>query len=108
MYELVYAEGIQNDLRHIERKHHASIRDAINEQLRFSAHFETRNRKPLDPSIRDATWEMRCGVNNRFRVLYTIEVPDPDEQDALPRVHIKAIGEKRNNTLHIAGEEVNE
>ena len=107
MYELVYAETIQEDLRHIDRKYHPAIRDAIAEQLRFSAHIETRNRKPLNPSIRDADWELRCGISNRFRVLYSLELPNEDNpEEPSPRVLIKAIGEKRNNTLHIAGEEI--
>jgi mRNA-degrading endonuclease RelE of RelBE toxin-antitoxin system len=107
MYELVYAESIQDDLRHIDRKYHSAIRDAIAEQLRFSAHLETRNRKPLDPSIRDAAWELRCGLSNRFRVLYSFELPSEENSETPPKVFIKAIGEKRGNTLYIAGEDVN-
>jgi len=46
-----------------------------------------------------ATWEIRFGPGNRFRVLYDI-----DEE---PRVvRIMAIGEKQRERLFVGGEEV--
>ena len=59
-----------------------------------------RNRKPLrQPAPFEATWEIRFGPNNRFRVLYGID-------EKLRQVQIQAIGVKEGNRLSIAGEEV--
>jgi len=55
----------------IERKHHSNIQRAIDEQLSFTPENETRNRKLLEPPAPiGATWELRCGPRNRFRVFY--------------------------------------
>jgi len=59
-------------------------------------------RPPTTPSLsppRGATWELRCGTNNRFRVFYEV---DTTEQT----VWILAIGEKRGNRLFIGGGEI--
>jgi hypothetical protein len=74
------------------------IRAAIEEQ--FEPGKETRNRKPLrQPAPFEATWEIRFGAANRFRVLYGI-----DEENR--EVQIQAIGVKEGNRLLIAGEEI--
>jgi hypothetical protein len=45
------------------------IRTTLEEQLRFDPDKETRNRKPLQrPVALEATWELRLGPENRFRV----------------------------------------
>jgi len=61
---------------------------------------ETTNRKPLRQLAPfAATWEIRFGPDNRFRVLYDI--------DAEARVvQSMAIGEKQRERLFIGGEEV--
>jgi hypothetical protein len=65
-----------------------------------SNHKETRNRKPLwQPAPFEATWEIRFGPNNSFRVLYGI-----DEEHR--EVEIQAIGVKEGNRLLVAGKEV--
>ena len=108
---LEYASSIPDDLAVIERKHHRAIRDAIIEQLSFEPLVETRNRKPLDPQIMEATWELRCGLNNKYRVLYDTEIETGndtnDAEEPLNIVRILAIGEKRGERLFIAGEEWN-
>ncbi len=66
----------------------------------FEPNIVTRNRKPLRPPAPfGATWEIRFGPDNRFRVLYDLD----EEQRA---VHIVAVGEKVGNRLHVGGEEV--
>ena len=61
---------------------------------------ETRNRKPLrQPAAFEATWEIRFGPENCFRVLYGI-----DEEHR--EVQIQAIGVKKGNRLFVGGEEV--
>ena len=67
---------------------------------RFEPAAETTNRKPLQqPAPVGATWQIRFGPDNRFRVLYDID------QEARV-VRIMAIGEKQRERLFIGGEEV--
>jgi mRNA-degrading endonuclease RelE of RelBE toxin-antitoxin system len=100
MFTLNFAPETIDHLDAIERKYHRLIEKTIDEQLRYTPEQETRNRKPLErPTYFGATWELRCGVNNRFRVFYEV---DATEQ----MVRILAIGEKKGNRLFIGGEEV--
>ena len=99
-YDISYDRATKKHLRAIEPKYHSLIRAAIEGKLQFEPGRETRNRKPLrQPAPFDATWEIRFGPDNRFRVLYGI-----DEEDR--EVQIQAIGVKEGNRLLIAGEEV--
>jgi mRNA-degrading endonuclease RelE of RelBE toxin-antitoxin system len=99
-YTLAFASAVNEHLRAIEAKYHALIREKIGEQLRFEPSAETTNRKPLrQPAPFAATWEIRFGPDNRFRVLYDI-----DEETRV--VQIMAIGEKQRERLFIGGEEV--
>lgn len=99
-FTLTFAPEALDHIRAIERKYHAMLRDTINEQLRATPSIPTRNRKPLEqPAPFDATWELRCGPNNRFRVLYEV-----DEGERT--VWILAIGVKEGNKLFIGGKEV--
>src|SRR5438552_522939 len=83
----------------IEPKFHRLLRDAIREQLAYRPGDETRNRKPLNaPAPFEASWELRCGPDNRFRVFY-------DADPATRQVLILAIGVKDRNRLLIGGEE---
>ncbi|MGE4000493.1 MAG: addiction module toxin RelE [Planctomycetaceae bacterium] len=83
----------------IESMYHGLLRRTLKEQLTFTPSEETRNRKPLDqPAPFAATWELRCGPDNRFRVFYDVEA-------AAREVHILAIGVKDRNRLLIGGEE---
>ena len=66
----------------------------------FEPATETRNRKPLKrPVDFAATWELRFGPNNRFRVFYDIE---PSGR----KITILAIGVKEGSHLRIGGEEI--
>ena len=86
-------------MKAIDREHHPIIRQAIDDQLSYTPDKQTRNRKPLEaPAPFAATWELRFGSNNRFRVFYEID----EKQKA---VNILAIGTKDRNRLLIAGEE---
>ena len=108
-----FNESVKNDLKWIDKKHYKSIQENILEQLEYQPNIETRNRKPLDPSIRNADWELRCGEQNRYRVLYRfwlIEKTNPELEedtatDILGTVLITAIGEKKGERLWIGGEE---
>lgn len=99
-YTLAFASEVTRHLRAIDAKHHALIRAKIGEQLRFAPATETTNRKPLrQPAPFGATWEIRFGPDNRFRVLYDI-----DQKARV--VQIMAIGEKQRERLFIGEEEV--
>lgn len=99
-YTLAFAFAVMKHLRAIDAKYHAFIHEKIGEQLRFEPSVETTNRKPLrQPAPFRATWEIRFGPDNRFRVLYDI-----DEVDRV--VQIMAVGEKQRNRLFIGGEAV--
>ena len=101
-FELVYAAGTLDHLDAIERKHHRLIEKTIAQQLRHTPEQVTRNRKPLEPpGPFGATWELRFGPSNRFRVLYEV---NPSDQT----VKILAIGVKEGNRLLIGGEEYGE
>jgi mRNA-degrading endonuclease RelE of RelBE toxin-antitoxin system len=97
---LAFASEVAKQLRAIDPKYHALIREGIGEQLRFQPAAERTNRKPLrQPAPVTATWEIRFGPDNCFRVLY-----DVDLEARL--VQIMAIGEKPRNRLFIGEEEV--
>lgn len=96
-FALRFAPEVVTHLDTVERKYHSLIRKTIDGQLTFEPETETRNRKLLEqPAPYDATWELRFGPKNRFRVFYAIE----DQE-----VWILAIGVKEGNRLLIAREE---
>ena len=99
-YDISYDQATKKHLRAIDRKYHSLIRAEIEEQLQFEPGQETCNRKPLrQPAPFDATWEIRFGLDNCFRVLYGID-------EELREVQVQAIGVKEGNRLLVAGEEV--
>jgi len=99
-YILAFASAVTRHLHAIEAKYHTLVHEKISEQLRFEPGVATTNRKPLrQPAPFAATWEIRFGPENRYRVLYDI-----DEQSRT--VQILAIGEKRRERLFIGDEEV--
>jgi len=99
-FSLIFDPEVKQHLRAIEPKYHSLIHEAIHEQLLFEPNAETRNRKPLQrPVAFSATWELRFGPDNRFRVLYSI---DRERRE----VRILAMGVKQRNRLVIGGEEV--
>ena len=83
----------------IAPKYHGLLRRTIHEQLTVTPTEETRNRKPLKPPAPfDASWELRCGPDNRFRVFYDVDL-------AAQVVQVLAIGVKDRSRLLIGGEE---
>ena len=96
---LRYDPRLVQHLRAIERRHHSLIRRTIEEQLLHQPDVEARNRKPLlRPADFGATWELRFGPSNRFRVFYRVD-------SSAREVHILAIEVKEGNRLMISGEE---
>jgi hypothetical protein len=99
-FDLSYDEATKDHLSAIDAKYHSLIRATIEEQLLFEPETETRNRKPLrQPAPFEATWEIRFGPKNRFRVLYGI---DHERR----QVQIQAIGVKSGSRLVVGGEEI--
>ena len=99
-FSLAYDPEVRTHLRAIDAKYHSLIRATIEEQLPHQPELETRNRKPLQrPVALGATWELRFGPGNRFRVFYEVDAP-------AKIVYILAVGVKERNRLVIGGEEV--
>ena len=98
-YALSFAPEAVDHLDLIASKYHGLLRRTIKEQLTYRPTVETRNRKPLDqPAPFEASWELRCGPDNRFRIFYDVDA-------AAHEVQVLAIGVKDRNRLVIGGEE---
>lgn len=98
-YTLKYAPEVYQHMEFIQTKHHRLISAAIKQQLSHTPEVRTRNRKPLkEPAEFGATWEVRFGPSNSFRVVYEV---DRDGRV----VTILAIGVKEGNRLLIGGKE---
>lgn len=99
-FSLIYAPHTREHLRAIDRKYYALIRSTIEERLVHEPMSENHNRKPLRrTAFEAATWELRFGPDNMFRVFYDVVVPERE-------VHILAIGIKLRETLYVGGEEI--
>jgi mRNA-degrading endonuclease RelE of RelBE toxin-antitoxin system len=97
--EVLFAPETLDHLKAIERRYHSFIRAKIDEQLTHSPERETRNRKRLEqPAPYAATWELRFGPGNRFRVFYEVNASQHT-------VSVLAIGLKDRNRLLIGAEE---
>ena len=98
-FELGFAPEVIEHLAVIERKHHTLIQTTLDEQLVFAPDQVTRNRKPVEqPAPFGATWELRFGPRNRFRVFYEVDLVERI-------VWILGIGVKERDRLLIGGEE---
>ena len=98
-YTLKYAPEVYHHMEFIQTKHHRLIAAAIKQQLSYTPEVRTRNRKPLKEAAEfGATWEVRFGPSNSFRVFYEV---DRDGRV----VTILAIGVKEGNRLLIGGKE---
>lgn len=97
-FALVYDTEVKAHLRAIEPKYRGLVRKTIEEQLRFEPETETRNRKPLQRAVAfEATWELRLGPENRFRVFYAVSHERRE-------VQILAIGAKEGNRMRVGGQ----
>jgi len=98
-FTLNYAPEVYEHLNSIERKYHRLTAETIKEQLSHTPEVKTKNRKPLeDPTSFGATWELRFGPKNSFRVFYEV-----DREEKV--VTVLAIDVKEGNRLFISGEE---
>jgi mRNA-degrading endonuclease RelE of RelBE toxin-antitoxin system len=98
-YQIGFAPETVDHLDAIDRKYHRLIGKTLDAQLVYSPERETRNRKPIEqPAPFDATWELRFGPGNCFRVFYEV---DNDTRT----VWILAIGVKERSRLFVGGQE---
>lgn len=98
-YTIEFAPETLDHLGAIDRKHYGLIEKTIDEQLSHTPEKETRNRKPVEqPAPFSASWELRFGPANCFRVFYDID-------GRKRQVQVLAIGVKKGNLLFISGEE---
>ena len=98
-FEIIFDRAVSAHFASIDRKERTLILDAIEERLGFEPTTPTRNRKALRiPNRLNATWELRCGADNRYRVFYDV---DADAQIVV----VLAIGRKVRNSLWIGDEE---
>jgi mRNA-degrading endonuclease RelE of RelBE toxin-antitoxin system len=98
-FSILFDEDVETHLAPIERDERAAMLAAIKEQLTYEPGETTRHRKPLRiPNSIGAAWELRCGINNRTRVFYDLDVEDRV-------VVILAVGRKVGNRLVIGTEE---
>ncbi|MBP1465277.1 hypothetical protein EYB53_006115 [Candidatus Chloroploca sp. M-50] len=97
---IIYAPIVKEHLRSIDRKYYTLIRTIIQERLSYEPTEGNRNRKSLKrPAFETATWELRFGPDNMFRVFYEIQL-------ATHEVHILAIVVKVRDTVFIGGEAI--
>ena len=97
-FTISYAPETYKHLDWIESKYHRLVATTIEEQLSHTPATETRNRKPLEePAALGATWELRFGPKNSFRVFY-----DVNHEEKI--VSVLAIGVKEGNQLFIGGQ----
>jgi mRNA-degrading endonuclease RelE of RelBE toxin-antitoxin system len=101
LFKVLYAPNVKHNLRIIDPQYYSLIRKTISEQLERNPEEETRNRKPLlRPIDLDATWELRFGPGNRFRVFYMID-------NSTREVWILGIGVKTGEKLIFGEKEEN-
>lgn len=99
-YAIASSPEVKEHLRAIEPKYHSLIRSETEQQLLYEPDVETANSKPLlRATVFGAEWEVRLGLQIRFRVFYQVDV---DRRE----VTVLAIGVKDRNRLTLGGEEV--
>jgi mRNA-degrading endonuclease RelE of RelBE toxin-antitoxin system len=89
MSEVVFSEGVEQDLKKIRAYDRNLILDAIESRLAHSPNVETRNRKRLECLVQSFAavppiWELRAG---EYRIFYDVE---EEEQ----KVYVRAIRKK--------------
>ena len=93
VFEIRFAEGVEEDLRNIRIYYRNQILDAIEEQLAREPETRTRNRKLLDNLIPPwqtvaPIWELRIG---EYRVFYDVSATESV-------VYVRAVRRKPRGT----------
>jgi mRNA-degrading endonuclease RelE of RelBE toxin-antitoxin system len=93
VFEIRFAEGVEEDLRNIRIYYRNQILDAIEEQLAREPETRTKNRKLLENLIPPwqmvaPIWELRVG---EYRVFYDVSATESV-------VYVRAVRRKRRGT----------
>jgi mRNA-degrading endonuclease RelE of RelBE toxin-antitoxin system len=93
VFEIRFAEGVEEDLRNIRIYYRNQILDAIEEQLAREPETRTKNRKLLENLIPPwqmvaPVWELRVG---EYRVFYDVSAAESV-------VYVPAVRRKRRGT----------
>jgi mRNA-degrading endonuclease RelE of RelBE toxin-antitoxin system len=93
VFEIQFAEGVEEDLRNIRIYYRNQILDAIEEQLAREPETRTKNRKLLENLIPPwqtvaPIWELRVG---EYRVFYDVSAAESV-------VYVRAVRRKRRGT----------
>lgn len=93
MFEIRFAESVEDDLRKIQVYYRDRILDSIEEQLTYEPETPTRNRKLLEnltPPWQTVApiWELRVG---EYRVFYDVSAAEPV-------VYVRAVRKKPPGT----------
>jgi mRNA-degrading endonuclease RelE of RelBE toxin-antitoxin system len=98
-FVVILDDQVYSHFSAIPRQDHSVLLDIVEQQLTTEPVVQTRNRKPVRiPNTVGATWELRCGRNNRYRIFYDVDIETRV-------VVVLAIGVKIRNRLMIGGEE---
>ena len=95
-YQIWYSPDAEGHLRHLTARERAIVLDAVDRQLTHQPTVETRNRRPMRPSL-IAPWELRIG---HLRVYYDVD------KSPVAVVRIRAVGVKERNHVRIGTEVV--
>lgn len=99
-FTIILDEQVYDYFEAIDRKCDSLIQTEIQTQLRYEADVRTRNRKEMDrENTFGASWELRFGPGNRFRVLYAID-------EVKHHVIILALVTKIGNRWYVGKEEI--
>jgi mRNA-degrading endonuclease RelE of RelBE toxin-antitoxin system len=95
----IYSTQMRSQLEALERRALLLVSRAIERRLSYEPHIAVRNRKPLRTPIMDATWQLRFGPGNAYRVFYNI--------DAEKRVvFLQTLGIKERTRLFVDGKRI--
>jgi mRNA-degrading endonuclease RelE of RelBE toxin-antitoxin system len=98
VFDVIFDDLALDHMEAIESKYDRQIRKVIEEQLNHEPDVPTPNRKRLlRGTTIGATWEVRCGPNNRFRIFYDVQISEH-------LVIVLAIAQKIGNSLFIGKE----
>jgi len=99
-FDIIVDNQVNAHFAIIPRQDRSAILDVIEQQLSYEPATSKQNRKPVRvPNTVGATWEIRTGRNNRYRIFYDVDIETKV-------VVVLAIGVKVGNRLLIGGEEI--
>lgn len=95
-FSLIYGAKIRKQMDALNRRDYLMISRAIESRLSYEPHVEVRNRKRLRSPVMDATWQLRFGPMNAYRVFYNIDFTQR-------KVDLVSTGIKQRTRLFVDG-----